>query len=347
MNNDKTYIMFGLRTDAKFTSGVGHVFTINLLTFLGHKFNKYRAFNIKLETTPAQLPVYYTNPLCFQLKGLQWMNGYDSINPYYSDSRVLEVVQHGGMANTTSYISNANAIGFYRPSQFNVTLTFFYTDMDGVFYDNPASGFRLPLILSITGIDEYKVMNPSKGLRYNYQNKLSSILTLKYYDGTSIDPIDSTVTKGRIRLFKNINLRTIIGNEIYDKYNKFALVARRTFAPISLNTTTDYSGVYTFQYFLTADNILFESPSYDTNSISLINGEIPLYANPVLIGFSDLLNETYIEYIFNKPSSDLTNITICSSYALGGIAGLSTPTTTNNTLFPDMMFQFEIIPVNS
>ena len=281
------------------------------------------------------------------MKGLNWINGYDSIAPNYCDSRVLEILQAGSGTSidyTTSYLSNTNAIGFYRPSQFNVNLTLFFTTMNGVFFDNPdiVGGYRMPLIFSITGIDAYKVQNPSKGLRYNNQNKLSSTLSLRFYDGVSIDPDDSIATKGRIRLFKNINLRRIIGDELFNKYKKFALISRRTYAPLG---TTNYSaGIYLFQYMLSANNILFEHPCYNSDTIqNLITPQE--FTNPVLIGFNNLFKDTYIEYVFSKPLSDLTDITISVQYCLGTANGLALADNSNNNLFPDMNFLFEIIPV--
>lgn len=346
MNNDKVYLMFGLRTNVNFTAGVGHTYSVNLKRFLGFLWEKYNAFNIKLETTPYQFPLNNTEPFCIHMKGLNWINGFDSISPNYCDSRVLEIVQMGSRTSedyTTSYLSNTNAIGFYRPSQFNVNLTLFFTSMNGVFFDNPdIANYRYPIIFSITGIDAYKVQNPSRGLRYSYQNNLSSVLSLRFYDGESIDPNDSIATKGRIRLFKNINLRRIIGDELFNKYKKFALISRRTYAPVG---TIGYSaGIYLLQYMLSANNILFEHPCYNSDTIQNIITPQE-YSNPVLIGFSELYKDTYIEYVFSKPLSDLTDITISVQYCLGTANGLASPDNSNNILFPDIRFLFEIIPV--
>lgn len=348
MDNNKVYFTIGLNSSA-YVAGVGYRYNINLNTLIKQQYNKYRAFNIKLESTSYQFSTASSVISCIHLRGLTWINGYDSISPNYMDTKVIEIIATNLLTNTissTTYPSNCNAIGFYKPSVPNVTLIFFVIDMDGNFYEMPnTSTSEIQLVLSITGIDAYKIQQPSKGLRYEYQRKDSSTFTLNFYNGVSIDLIDSTATKGRVRRFKNINFRNIIGNEMYDKYDKFALVTRKTFNFIYPTGGNYSSGSWYFTFFLSANNLNFETVSYTNQTI--VSGTNSLsyhYKNPVLIGLGGLLfNDYYIENIFTKPAGDITDIVI--SYCQAGYLNLPTANTSNTELYPNIIFNFEIIPV--
>lgn len=347
MNNDKTYFTVILIYTQNYVAGSGiRVSNLNLRTILGSIYDKYNAFNIKLESISPSFNNTNITVSCLHLSGLQWINGYDSFAPNYTNSRVLDIISRSGTTNVesnTNYISNANAIGFYKPSQFNVTLNFFWTDIDGVFFDRPLASFgECPFILSITGIDAYKILHPSKGLRYEYQNNLSSIFTLRYYDGVSIDPIDSTATKGRIRQFNNVNFRQMIGSEIYDKYNKFALITRRIFYNV-ISGTNFGTGTIAYQYYMSGNRLRFENPAYTTQTILTINQTLH-YNNPILIGYSGISNnDFYLQYVFDKPSGDTSDIII--QYSNIHNINYASANTTNNDLFPNVIFQFEIIPI--
>lgn len=357
MNNDKVYITFCIRPTLGFVLGKGCVFDINLYNILKYKFYKYNAFNIKLESIQGNFNEaggttgernYYLH-----LSGLNWINGYDTLTSY-SDSRVLDVVAQQPFigsqnAGVFSFVSNCNAISFYRPSTPSVQLTFFYTDSNGLFYDRLNSGGDNLMTFSITGIDAYKVQNPSKGLRYSYQTNLSSTFTIKYYDGESIDPIDTTATKGRIRIFRNINIKTIIGNENYYKYNKFALVARKTSYFASSSGGAYATGNYWWTLWINFSNINFESDSVSNQTILGSGGLVPsyFYTYPQFVCSVSTTSfqryETYYEYVFNKPSTDTTDLIL--AYTISNSLFLPAANTANNDLFPDFLVEFEIIPI--
>lgn len=340
MNNDKTYFTLIVNFNAGYVAGSGLRYNVNLLSLLSQNYYKYNAFNIKLEGMPSGYNNGGTGTNCIHLRGLHWINGYDTISPNYSESRVLEII-NGGIVNFTS---NCNAIGFHRPSTPSVTLEFFFTDMTGNFIDR-ITNISLSLIFSITGIDAYKVVNPSKGLRYDFQSKNTSTFNLHYYDGESIDPIDATSTKGRARLFSNINLRSIIGSDKYDKYKKFALIIRRVSSRAlnynNLSTYISTAGVWT-TYWMSSNNINFEFPSY-TNQGNLTTPATEHLGEPILLGYNSTFTDSYIQYTFIRPSNDITNFVIVTS--LINSQYLAGANTTNNELFPDVLFNFEIIPV--
>jgi hypothetical protein len=343
MDNNKSYFYIVCRQRFSFITGIGYsIPNFNLMNILKDKYNKYNAFNIKLEMHSLRYNGAIDAVHCLHMSGLNWINGYDTMQTL-NNSRVIEIIAREGNANTFTYFSNANAISFYRPSTPSVDLVFFFTDINGNYVDVISPILEITYIFSITGIDAYKIHNPSRGLRYDIHNKLSASFFLKYYDGESIDPIDTTATKGRIRLFKNINFRSIIGNEMYNKYRKFALVVKRMFHEIWGNIPYG-AGNYWYSFYLSANNIYFDTPPSNVlPSVSVVNSGH--FYNQYIIGTSNLKNDCYIEYVFSKPSSDFTDFII--SYSVSGGVFLPNSTNTNNNLFPNITFLFEIIPIEN
>lgn len=333
MNYDKSFFHLPLHVNEGYSATVGYVFrSINLYNILKNKYTRYNAFNIKLESVSAAGVTII--PVMLHLKGLDWVNGYDTLNNY-PDARVMEIV--GGVV--SNYLPNTNAISFRKPPSNFVDLTIFFTDCDGNFIARPGTITEIALIFSITGIDAYRVVNPQKGIRYSYQNNLSSSLQLKSIDGISIDPIDTTYTKGRIKLFKNINLRTILGNEIFDKYEKFCLVTK--FIALDTVSGSSLTGFFNFSFYFSGTNLFFDTPSLTpytvrSNVTSLRDTE------PVCIGFSSGSTEIYIENTFFRPTTDIVDLTINFSYH----TRLNLPNfATNNVTFPNYTIIFNIIPV--
>lgn len=347
MDNNKVYITLVGRTTvaSQYVAGVGIRFSnVNLLNFLKQNYYKYEAFNIKLESF---YPFFNGNAdliYCLHLRGLDWINGYDTLNNY-ANSRVLDIVGYNNLVAGTNYVSNAGAIGFRRPASPTLNLEMFLTNMNGTFFDSISVFMELNFVVSITGIDQYKVRNPSRGLRYDYQNKLSSTLVLKSNDGVSIDPIDTTATKGRIKIYRNINLRSVIGSENYDKYDKFALVVRRNnFYQIPTNPLPYSTGNFWWILWLSGSNLIFENPNFSPQTIfSIASSSLLGHSSaPVMVAYNTNV-DTYFEYKFLKPSSDLTDIVI--NYSFMNQVGLAVANTANNDLFPYYDITFEIIPV--
>ena len=347
MDNNKVYITLVARSTvpATFIAGVGvRFFNVNLLSFLKQNYYKYEAFNIKLESFHPLINSGSDLIYCLHLRGLDWINGYDTLNNY-GNSRVLDIVGVGGFIAGTNYVSNTGAIGFRRPENPILNLDFFFTNMDGTFYDRLNVNMGVNFVVSITGIDQYKVRNPSRGLSYDYQNKLSSILVLKSNDGVSIDPIDATATKERIKIYRNINLRSVIGSENYDKYDKFALVVRRNnFHQIPTNPLPYSIGNFWWTLWLSGSNLIFENPNFSPQTILNITSPSLLghSSAPVMVAYNTSV-DTYFEYKFLKPSSDSTDIVI--NYSLMDVLGLAAANTATNDLFPYYDITFEIIPV--
>jgi hypothetical protein len=351
MNNDKVYLALNIRCmGTTYVPGVGTVMPINLYNILKQKYYKYNAFNIKLESYPHSFTdtssITGERVTYLHLSGLNWINGYDNLTQY-SNSRVLEVISQNAfiVSNNTGFFtfhSNCNSIGFYRPSIPQVNLTFFYTDSNGLFYDKVnAFGGEFFFTLSITGIDAYKVQNPHKGIRYSYPNKASSTFTIKYYDGESIDDNDTIATKGRVRIFRNINIKSIIGNENYYKYNKFALIVRKV-VYFAIPGVSYANGNFFWNLWMNFDNVIFEFDN--VNQQTIIGSTVPTYFKTYpqficsLSGTVPLRIETYIENIFLKPTTDTTNLTIAYSTILG--LGLPPPNNANDDLFPKFAVTF-------
>lgn len=349
MDNNKVYISLvarGLTGQGQYVPGVGiRYYNFNLLNFLKQNYYKYEAFNIKLE---AIYPFFNVTAgddyvYCMHLRGLDWINGYDTLNNY-GNSRILDIIGLGNLLVGTNYTSNTGAVGFRRPANPIMDLDLFFTSIGGVFLDRLSTIMDLKFVVSITGIDQYKVRNPSRGLRYDSQSKLSSTLVLRSSDGVSIDPIDSTTTKGRIKIYKNINLLSVIGSENYHKYDKFALIVRRT----NFFSTTGSSYAPNNQwyaFYMSGSNLIFENPNFSKETIisqASNMGSLGHFSAPVLVGYNTSV-ETYFEYKFLKPSSYMTDIVI--NYSLLSILGLATANTANNDLFPYYDLRFEIIPV--
>lgn len=347
MDNNKVYISLVARgfttNNIQYIPGVGIRFSnFNLLNFLKQNYYKYEAFNIKLESL---CPFFNGNAdyiYCFHLRGLDWMNGYDTLNNY-GNSRVLDIVGFNQFVTGTNYTSNTGAIGFRRPVNPIMDLDVFITNMNGIFFDRINQFMEFKFVVSITGIDQYKVRSPSRGLRYDYQSKLSSTLVLRSSDGVSIDPIDTIATKGRIKIYKNINLLSVIGSENYHKYDKFALVVRRNnfFATTG---STYATGNLWWSFWMSGSNLIFENPNYsrETMPLQISLGQFGHYSAPVLVAYNASV-ETYFEYKFLKPSSSLTDIVI--NYSSMNQVGIASANTANNDLFPYYDLTFEIIPV--
>jgi hypothetical protein len=348
MDNNKVYITLVVRSTvpSQFIAGVGcRIFNVNLLSFLKQNYYKYEAFNIKLESFHPLINSGSDLIYCLHLRGLDWINGYDTLNNY-GNSRVLDIVGSGGTVQNTNYVSNTGAIGFRRPENPILNLDVFFTNMNGTFFDRFNTFMELNFVVSITGIDQYKVRNPSRGLRYDYQNKLSSTLVLTSNDGVSIDPIDATATKGRIKIYRNINLRSVIGSENYDKYDKFALVVRRhNFYSTPANPLPYSTGNFWWIFWLSGSNLIFENPNYSPQTIITVTSATSSLGHssaPVMVAYNTNV-DTYFEYKFLKPSSDLTDIVI--NYSFMNQVGLAAANTANNDLFPYYDITFEIIPV--
>jgi hypothetical protein len=181
------------------------------------------------------------------------------------------------------------------------------------------------------------------------------MLVLNSAKSVSIDPL---VFKRRIFTFSNVNWRQVIGSDLYDKYEKFALVTRRiTSSVVNDNFATNFLFAQMISpVYLSGTNLIFENRSDsqygtgNTNALSLHTG------TPVIIGISNqqqgrqrpLKNmvDVYIENVFYRPTHDIGNITI--NYSNRDTISLITdyiPDTTNNTPYPTLVFQFEIIPV--
>lgn len=364
MDNNKSYFFHTVINRGTQIAGVGYVNTnFDLRLILGAKYDKYEAFNIALEAFCPEGGGSTGNVanMCIHIDGFPFMNNYYDSIQNYSSSRVIELISHnaGDLLDTNVYnayfLQNIHRIPFYRPATPIIQrLNLFLTAPDGTFQEKLGStnSVGYMCIFSITGIDAYRVRKIPRPIVYRSFDKYNPQLVLNSAYATSIDPIDTTAFKKRIFRFDNVNWRQIIGSDLYDKYDKFALVTRRL---STMYTNVNYgNGNFIYPLYLSGSNLVFEYGgnfpvlTTDSTTINLHNGR------PVIIGiartpvnFLRNLNDAYIENVFYKPTQDIGTITIhystVSSVSL--IAGSSGPNTANSTPFPTLVAHFEIIPV--
>ena len=347
MDNNKRFFIYTTLTGTLVT-GKGVVnYNVDLRRIIGSLWDKYEAFNISIEGFNPEGGNYSgnnRNASCVHLTGLPFMSNYYDSLQQYSTSRVLELVlwDLGGW----NFMKNVNKVAFYRPTTRIIPeWTTFLT--------NPAGGFdeyygtnNYHLMFCITGIDAYRIRRIPKPLVYRGFNKPNPMLTLNTSYATSIDPIDVTATKKRIFRFDNVNWRTIIGNELYDKYEKFALVTRYM-SNVALNNTFG-AGFPTFPIYLSGSNLIFENNfdpfMWSNNQVVGLHGNMPVCVACLRYGWA---KDFYVENVFLKPFQDIGTLTLhFSALREQSLAtGNNGPTTSNNVLYPTLYIQFEIIPV--
>lgn len=368
MDNNKTYFYHQVATNGTLVTGTGYVHTnLDLRRILGAKYDKYEAFNLSLEaymTDSTASPATNRATFCLHISGFPFMNNYyDSLNQY-SSSRVIEVLS--GVNETVEanqydahlyFLQNTHRISFYRPATPIIDrLVLFLTAPDGTLYERLGTTNlgTYGCIFSITGIDAYRVRKIPRPLIYRGFNKPNPTLVLNSAYAVSIDPVDGvTATKKRIFRFNNVNWREIIGNDLYSKYEKFALVTRRTTVnyPVNANFSIGTGGSQ-MCLLLSGSNLLFEyKPSYQFYATNTTVANLHT-GNFVVIGVtrSSLsggrnMKDCYVENIFYKPTEDIGTVTI--SYSQLSISTLQTADTATNPFvpFPILVAHFEIIPV--
>lgn len=352
MNHNKNYFL--LHTNINFTNdGTGQSFNnISLRYILGQLYDKYNAFSIKLEgfiNRIANTAVIEQDFLLLHLEGLPFFpNGFDTCQRF-NNSRVLEMIDYSLSSNRGyNFISNCNAINFWKPSTEKVNLKLFNTKLtDETYGTTDDSNY----VFSITGLDAYKVIHPTRDIivpRFPAMKTIS--FSLRTCKGESID------FRNRAFIFRDINLRQLIGSD-YDKYKKFVLISKSY--GISEAYGNDYisagnSGFYVGNILISGFNWFRPSRAQYINpgtlaqaqEINNVHTSPPCILCQVTYGVgsygSFAYKETYIENCFEK-SKDVIDIVISTTqiYAYS----LTPYVTTNTTLFPHFVFQFDIVPL--
>ena len=364
MNNNKSYFFHAVLNNGTVIPGVGFAnFNLNLRSILGYKYDQYDAFNISMEAFCLEGGSFQNQDngnFAVHIRGFPWMNNYYDTLQQYSDSRVIEVCS-GNSADdeerdiySAYFQKNIHQIAFYKPSTPIIQqFTMFITTPSGAFWEkitNTTLGYMC--CFAITGIDAYKVKRVPRPLVYRSYDRGNPILVLNSAYATSIDPIDTTAFKKRIFRFDNVNWRQIIGNELYDRYQKFALVASR----LSSNYESFSYGLGNFIYplYLNGSNLVWEQASNypfigNASATTQLHGGRPVFIGIMRTNQGSLrhLKDCYIENVFLKPTQDVGSITIhwSSQSSVALISGASGPNTANNFPFPTLVAQFEIIPL--
>ena len=370
MDNNKSYFYL-TSLNSTLRAGVGMTnANLDLRRILGQKYDKFEAFNLSIEVVSLGPGSDSTDATinCFHVEGLPFFNNYYDSLDFRGSSRVLEVVSKrqldgevgvsGSYESFTAYsnfLQNIHRVPFYRPATPIIPLfTVFVTNTLGTFYETVLNSYSA-IIFSITGIDAYRVKRIPRPIVYRSFNKPNPVLVLTSDKSTSLDPL---FYKRRIFTFQNVNWRQVIGTDLYDKYEKFALVTRRMTASVeNINFATNFANAQIVSpIYLSGTNLIFETRSDsqyatgNTNALSLHAGM------PVIIGISvqqqnrqrPMVNmvDTYVQNVFYRPTQDIGDITI--NYSNRDTLSLMsdfTPDNTNNTPYPTLVFQFEIIPI--
>jgi hypothetical protein len=361
MNNNKSYFFHTVQNRGTQIAGVGYAnFNLDLRSILGYKYDQYDAFNISMEAFMMEggsLQNSDNSNFAVHIRGFPWMNNYYDSLQQYSDSRVIEVCSANSAEDeerdvySAYFQKNIHQIAFYKPSTPIIPqFTMFITTPSGQFWEkltNTSLGYMC--CFCITGLDAYKVKRVPRPLVYRSYNRGNPTLVLNSAYATSIDPIDSTVFKKRIFRFDNVNWRQVIGNELYDRYKKFALVTTR----LTSNYESSTYGMGNFYYalYLNGSNLVWEqtnnSPFVPAQSATVqLHGGLPVYIGMLRTnqGLLRHMKDCYIENVFSKPTQDIGSITI--HWSLQNAIGLNTGVNMDSNFpFPTLISQFEIIPL--
>lgn len=282
------------------------------------------------------------------MEGLPWMNGYDScLN--YGNSRVIEMIDFNGPNNGYNFISNCNAVNFWKPSTESITLSFYYTRINDETRTTTADD--VSYIFSITGLDRYKIMHPMKDIIIPRIQTIPTVnFKLSTRDATSID------SRNRAFIFSNINLRDIIG-AAYDKYKKFALITKFYASnEITSNFTNTFSGNAMGNIMISGFDWYRPSNAQYNNFGTVAQQQEMAIIHPtpscvccqvvyVTSGFAPKSQkETYVENVFEK-STDRIDISISNTSIYGYY--LVPANGANTELFPHYTFLFDIIPLEN
>jgi hypothetical protein len=349
MNYNKNYFTV-YNTGVIVNDGTGLVINnMSVRYILGYLYDRYTAFTIKLEGFVSRLAASTAiedDFLLMHLEGFNFMNGFDTCQ-LYGNSRVLEMIDFSTVSNRGyNFISYCNGVNFRKPSTDRINFKMYFTRLTNE--SRLINADDASFIFSITGIESYRIKNPEK---YPLIPRLSTIqtsnLTLSTRNAISID------SRNRAFLFKNVNLRNIIGSD-YDKYSKFALITR-AYGLSEYNGNLYYGAFSGFAH----SNIMisgfnFICPSLaqyvargtitEQNEISAIHPTPSCISCQVVYGTGNPTSykETYVENAFEK-SSDIIDTAISNtqvySYTLVPV------NTGNSQLFPHYTFQFDIIPL--
>jgi hypothetical protein len=174
-------------------------------------------------------------------------------------------------------------------------------------------------------------------MNYNICN-----LTLKTSDISIVtdEKFDSDIggwSNYKQKQYFNINIKKIMGNEMYDKYDTFMLRLNQ----ISYSASNAFSGVDKRQCFVQVEGLQFLNATYNARTGNNSN--------------------KYVMYAFNVLTTSNTidlapNISICNFQKSGENITLSfeliqtidnlAPTRSNNASFPLFLYNFDIIGIN-
>ena len=336
MEHNKGYFTISSETgNTVLTDGL--LYTINLMEILGGVYDKYNAFSIKLEQyicRTAQIAVIADDFLLLHMSGLNFFNGYDTLSNY-NDTRVIELLSFENNNNGFNFISSCNGSCFWKSRNIIQIKTFYTRISNGSLIVNNDNTL---LMFSITGLEQYKIYNPSKGIVLRQNTMRKAQLNINTLNAVSLD------TRNRVFQFNNISLRNIIGLD-YDKYKKFALITKSIgYSEYELNYRQAISGLNSFR--LTLSGLNWYRPNRFITTTFSDMGHTKPDTNIGFGTFNSVVNktitETYIENIFEKQSDIISLILAIGDLYQYRLMPVNAGTTTK---FPHFDIDFDIIPI--
>lgn len=311
MKVDRCYILLG-SFNVSLNQGGSNFFNIDLREIMNGLYEKYSRFSIKLEAYHALVGnsgLTTGDEVQFlHIQGFNWLNGYDT-NPLYQSSRVCGVLFFEHLTNTFSeynrsiiYPSNIATIMFSRPAASRIRLELFSTSPASDVKNATLFGNEAPTYLfSITGVeDTYPIYRQPEII------EKSSQLVLNAKDAVNLEAF-------RRAIRWSVDLSQVIDRNVYNKYQKFALITKLV---QDNDTFVGASGRGGYTVMLSGLN--WFSPSLKLNSSYTGNRAfLNLYHQGSVTAISllenyngDTTKETFIENIFFKPASPIVELTL-------------------------------------
>jgi hypothetical protein len=306
--------------------------SVNLRRILYLIWDSYDAFSIKINYMLATS--YSTSSgYMLQISGLPWFsNTYDSYLGYSPSSRLIKI----GDVGYTSFSKETGALLFYKPqTNFISNITFTFVSMAT---NLPLTGANYDMTFTISGLDEYR--KPDKIIKsINEKRNIipCSQFILNTNLGTALDPNNLN----RMWSF-SLNLAQIIGNDIFDTYEKYILRIKS----ISFDLVNGYPNTRVVLRIsgLPCINFPFTTVTGTNSTYLSLNNTFPYQLSYVKLptNESTSFQELYGELIITN-KSPLVNIVLsyCEIFSLN----FATPNGVNP--FPHSILTFEIIPTHN
>lgn len=310
MKIDRCYILLG-QFNMSLNQGGSQFYNIDLREIMSSLYDKYSRFSIKLEAYHSRVNNSSGSTgdevQFLHMDGFNWLNGFDT-NPLYPSSRVSAILFFDHLNSGSEfframiYPSNIATTMFSRQASSRIRLELFSTTPDSNVKNATLFGNEFPnYLFSITGVeDSYPIYRQPEIIEKTSQ------LILNASNATNLEPL-------RRAIRWRVDLSQVIDRNIYNKYQKFALVTKMIQPNTLYHTFSAWTGITAMM-----SGLNWFSPSLKLNSTYTgSRGWLNLYhegsvtaVSLVDFGNADTSKETFIENVFFKPASPIVNLTI-------------------------------------